>query len=150
MSLSAAGFVKRVVLAFATSGIARMVSSSTAVVRAFTNSFLCLLLLTTVVWGGCISCEQYFMWGGAKSCCTADGHCKTKQSPAKQSTSRECTQIAFDCHKSIDHHIQLPLVGALDTTLALAEIETAQRWHGVRLIEPSPPDLQVLHSTFLI
>lgn len=120
------------------------------VLRAFTNSFLCMLLLTTLVWGGCISCEQYFMFDGAKSCCTADGHCKTKQPPTKQSTGRACTQIAFDSHKSIDHHVELPLVEAVGTTLALSEIETAQRWHGVRLIEPSPPDLHVLHSTFLI
>lgn len=118
--------------------------------RAFASSLLALLLLTTLVWGGCMSCEQYFMIGGAKSCCSQDGHCKTKQPPAKQSPARECTQIAFDHHKSIDHHIEFPLIAAFVRTVPLAVIESVERSHGVKLIEPSPPDLQVLHSTFLI
>ena len=77
-----------------------------AVCRAFASSLLSLLLLTTLVWGGCISCEQYFMFGGAKSCCSPNGHCKTKTSPS-QNSDRECKQIAFDHHKSVDFHIDL-------------------------------------------
>jgi hypothetical protein len=90
------------------------------------------------------------MIGGAKSCCTPDGHCKTKQPPTKQTPARDCTQIAFDHHKSIDHHIELPLIAAFEMAVPPAEIESMERWHGVSLVEPSPPDLQVLHSTFLI
>jgi hypothetical protein len=117
--------------------------------RAFASSLLSLLLLTTMVWGGCISCEQYFMLQGAKSCCSKDGRCKTKTAPSKSST-RECKQLAFDDRKSVDLHIDL-------TAIALAKIESplfipevSEFWRVGHPIEPSPPDLQILHSTFLI
>ena len=118
--------------------------------RAFANSLLSLLMLATFVWGGCISCDEYFMWPGAKSCCSPNGHCKTKQSPTKQKPGRECTQIAFDHHKTIDHHIDLPLVAAVEMVVPLPVAESVEHWQGFGRVEPSPPDLQVLHSTFLI
>jgi hypothetical protein len=107
-------------------------------------------MLATLVWGGCISCDEYFMWPGAKSCCSPNGHCKTKKSPTKQSPGRECTQTAFDHHKSIDHRIDLPLVAAVEMAVRVPAVESVERWHGVVPVEPSPPDLQVLHSTFVI
>lgn len=118
--------------------------------KAFANSLLSLLLLTTLVWGGCISCEQYFMIGGARHCCSPDGHCKTKKPPTNQNPGRECTLIAFDHHKSIDYHIELPLIAVAEINVLLHPVEGWERWHGVRPVEPSPPDLQVLHSIFLI
>ncbi|MGA7238276.1 MAG: hypothetical protein WBY44_21500 [Bryobacteraceae bacterium] len=118
--------------------------------RAFASSVLSLLLLVTLVGGGCISCEQYFMFGGEKSCCAPDGHCKTKTPPTKQNPGRACAQIAFDHHKSIDHHIDLPIVDLAEMDALPSAIESVERWHGVTTVEPSPPDLQVLHSIFLI
>ena len=90
------------------------------------------------------------MFGGAKKCCSPDGHCKTKKPPTKQDPGRECNQIAFDQHKSIDHHIDLPVVVAVEMAVPLHAVEGVELWHGFSLVEPSPPDLQVLHSTFLI
>ncbi len=117
--------------------------------RAFASSLLSLLLLITLVWGGCISCEQYFMFGGAKSCCSPNGHCKTK-TPPSQNSDRECKQIAFDHHKSVDLHIDLPVVAVLKIELPVPTVEPLEHWRGANLVEPSPPDLQILHSTFLI
>jgi hypothetical protein len=119
------------------------------VYRALTSSCLSLLLLTILIWGGCISCEQYFMWAGTKSCCAPDGHCKTK-TPAQQTSGRECKQIAFDHQKSVDLHIDLPVVAFVASDLALSAVEPLAAPHSTNPIEPSPPDLQVLHSTFLI
>ena len=118
--------------------------------RAFASSLLSLLLLTTIAWGGCISCEQYYMFGGPKDCCSPDGHCKTKNSPAKQDTGRECNQISIEHHKSIDHHIELPPIAVVKIDVPLRAMERLERWHGVMPVDPSPPDLQVLHSSFLI
>jgi hypothetical protein len=117
--------------------------------RAFASSLLSLLLLVTLVWGGCISCEQYFMFGGAKSCCSPNGHCKTK-TPPSQNSNRECKQIAFDHHKSVDLRIDLPIVAVAKLELTVPAVETVESWRGANLVEPSPPDLQILHSTFLI
>jgi len=107
-------------------------------------------MLATLVWGGCISCNEYFMWPGAKSCCAPDGHCKTKKPPTKHDTGRECNQIAFHNKKSIDHHIDLPIIAVVEIDLHLRAIERLELLLGVNPVEPSPPDLQVLHSTFLI
>jgi hypothetical protein len=120
-----------------------------AVRGAFASSILSLLLLTTLVWGGCISCEQYFMWPGAKSCCSPNGRCKTK-TPAPQNSKRECKQIAFDHQKSVDLHIDLSVIAAVNIDLSSRTIEAFGEWRGANRIEPSPPDLQVLNSIFLI
>jgi hypothetical protein len=89
------------------------------------------------------------MWPGAKSCCSPSGHCKTK-TPSSQNSNRECQQIAFDHHKSVDLHIELPLIAVVDIELPVRRVEALERWRDADLIEPSPPDLQILHSTFLI
>lgn len=116
--------------------------------RVLASSFLSLLLLTTLMWGGCISCEEYFMWAGAKSCCAHDGRCKTK-TPTQQNAGRECKQIAFDHQKSVDLHIDLA-VAVNAFPLPMRTIEPFGLWRDTNPIEPSPPDLQALHSTFLI
>jgi hypothetical protein len=90
------------------------------------------------------------MFGSAKGCCSPDGHCKTKKTPTPKNPGRECAQIAFDHHKSIDHHIELPTIALAEMDVLLPAIQGLERWHRVHPVEPSPPDLQVLHSTFLI
>jgi hypothetical protein len=117
--------------------------------RALANSLLSLLILTTFVWGGCVSCEQYFMVRGAKSCCAANGRCKTK-TPVKQSLGGECKQIAFDYQKSVAFSVDLPVVAFGDFELPLVTEVAFTVTPRSNPIEPSPPDLQVLHSTFLI
>ena len=89
------------------------------------------------------------MWPGAKGCCNPNGHCKTK-TPRHSHAVKSCEQIAFDHHKSIDFHVDLPVVrvAASDTLLQTRELSiTPPHLHWV---SPSPPDLQILHSTFLI
>ena len=117
--------------------------------RALPSSFLSLLVVTTLIWGGCISCEQYFMWPGVKSCCAPDGHCKTK-TPTQQNSGRECKQIAFDHQKSVDLHIDLPVVAVVAFDLALSAVEPLVALQSTNPVEASPPDLQVLYSIFLI
>ena len=117
--------------------------------RAFASSLFSLLLLTTLVWGGCISCEEFFMLPGAKSCCSPKGHCKTKP-PTPQKSNRDCKQIAYDRHKSVDVHIEQPIIAVLTIDFPTQPVEPLERWHCAVPIEPSPPDLQILNSTFLI
>jgi hypothetical protein len=43
-----------------------------------------LLLAVTLVWGGCVSCSQYFMFAGSRdNCCHPSGHCGKVPAPAK-------------------------------------------------------------------
>ena len=89
------------------------------------------------------------MWPSPKSCCAPNGHCKTKTSHAPNS-NRECKQLAFDHHKPFDFSVDLPTVDLAKIELPALTIQGMQHRHYTRLIEPSPPDLQVLHSIFLI
>src|SRR5262249_39163713 len=118
------------------------------VLRAASNLFLCLLLATTLIWGGCISCEQYFMLGAAKDCCNPHGHCK-KKSTGNTSISRDCSQIAFEHQNGIDSHIA-PAVSVGLIELPLPTVSPLQRVHWTVPMDSSPPDLQLLHSTFRI
>jgi hypothetical protein len=119
------------------------------VLRRIASSFLSLWLLTTLMWGGCVSCEQYFMWPGAKSCCAPDGHCKTK-APTQENAGRECKQIAFDHQKSFDLQVDLPVVASVYFLLPPQPVENLSCRLVENPLESSPPDLQALHSTFLI
>ena len=119
-----------------------------AVRRALASWFLSLLLFATA-WGGCISCEQFFTSCGHKNCCIQTGRCKTK-TPLKQNTRPECKRIVFEYQKSLDLRIDLPLIAIVRIDL---HFDAASRRAAPRReypIEPSPPDLQVLHSVFLI
>lgn len=118
--------------------------------RVLANSLLSLVLLATVMWGGCISCDEFFMWAGTKSCCSPDGHCKTKTPSSPQKPNRECKQIAFDHQKVFDYHMDLPVITTVKVDLDLPSTEAPGRWQDAIPVEPSPPDLQILHSTFLI
>jgi len=109
---------------------------------------LSLLLLVTSVWGGCISCEQYFMFGQSRGCCNPDGHCKPKV-PRKNSQV-DCKQIAFDHQKGIDLHFDLPVAAVRRLTVSVRHTGFLSPRRDALPIDPSPPDLQALHSTFLI
>lgn len=104
-----------------------------------------------MTWGGCISCEQYFTFGKSHGCCNPDGRCKTK-APGKSSHGRDCTLIAFEHHKAIDLHFDLPVVSVDVESMALSirTLELLPRRYDPLPVGLSPPDLQTLHSTFLI
>jgi len=119
------------------------------VLQTFANSLLSLLLAATLFCGGCISCEQYFMVSGAKRCCLPNGHCKTT-SPAGQKTSAECQRIACDHQKPIDSSMDRPAAQFVPFDPPPDPVNTHESWLDMPKIEQSPPDLQVLHSTFLI
>ena len=108
-------------------------------------------MLATLVWGGCISCDEYFMWPGAKSCCSPDGHCRRNAPPSPQHPQRLCKQIAFDHQKTLDHPIEPPMIAVVKIDVPLRVIANSERLAPfVVPIEPSPPNLQALNSTFLI
>ncbi|SRR5579884_2572899 len=117
--------------------------------RALASLLLSLLLVTTVIWGGCLSCEQYFMFGQSHGCCNPDRHCKRK-APVKDNSIRDCKQIAFHHQAGIDLHFDFPLVSGEAIALPAGNMEGLPHWRDVLPIDPSPPDLQLLHSTFLI
>ena len=67
----------------------------TVVYGAFSNSCWSLLLVVSYLWGGCVSCEQFFMLPGSKGHCCETRRCKN---PANKSTDRsESKSTQQDC-----------------------------------------------------
>ena len=119
------------------------------VARSITSATLSLLMFTTLLWGGCISCDQFFMVGStATNCCDPDGHCKDESSPTRSDLSKECKQIAIEHSNFLDHTIVPPMARGLHTAILLVEHVTPV-WAS-HFVEPSPPDRQALYSTFLV
>ena len=112
---------------------------------------LSLLMLITMLRGGCVSCEQIFMVGSdATKCCAPDGHCKRRSEPTKSDISKECKQLAVEHSNFLEHSFAPPPIGLF----ALVMAESMDEQSGFAWVfdsgEPSPPDFQALHSTFPI
>jgi hypothetical protein len=108
-----------------------------------------MLVVSTLLWGGCVSCEQYFMLGKSHGCCNPDGHCKRKP-PSEGKSGALCSQIAFDHQKSIGVQFGLPVTTQTAFELRAPEIVVLAKRRTNRPADPSPPDLHLLHSVFLI
>ena len=128
---------------------------------AFSNSFWSLLLVVSYLWGGCVSCEQFFMWPGSKGHCCETRRCKN---PAKNSTDRSESQATQrDCQtmplerSSAGHSSDF---AASHSTIAVSAGPTADLidltyGQAKAIIEidftaGSPPDIPLTNSALLI
>jgi hypothetical protein len=114
---------------------------------------LSLLLMATFLWGGCVSCEQFFMFPGTKqTCCNKSGQCERPGKNSSQPQNKECKQLPFGLGGNA-HAVPSP---AILPACAVPELGKPPAAATVRLapfgalLDPSPPDRQALHATFLI
>ena len=116
-------------------------------IRAITNSLLSALMVATLLWGGCISCSQFFMFPSAKKDCCKAGQCE--RSKSQNVPSKECKRMPLEPASSGHVHADLPatVLTAIDLVPAELSIPVVD---VVLAVEHSPPDLQALNSTFLI
>lgn len=123
----------------------------TDVLRAISSSALSVVLLIGLMWGGCISCPQFFMFPTAKkSCCNKGGQCER---PTKNTAPKECKRMPLEHQSVSSSHVDLAASSLPGEPLHLIPVVGAVslRSHGeTLLVEHSPPDLTVLNSTFLI
>ena len=121
------------------------------VVRTLTSSVLSALVVVTLLWGGCISCPQFFMFAAAeKNCCNKAGECER---PTKSAPQKECKRMPLEPQGFSSVHSELvaavisseesPVKPVLNGPFMAVHQEPAT-------VEHSPPDLNVLNSTFLI
>jgi hypothetical protein len=125
------------------------------VLRTIGNSLLSLLMMATFMWGGCVSCEQYFMFPGKQqqqSCCNKSGQCerpgKTSPKPEKQ----DCNRLPLG-RSEIAHPVPVPVVLSAIVAVVAQPLSFPVRFRVAALevlLDPSPPDLQALNATFLI
>ena len=95
------------------------------------------------MWGGCISCPQFFIFPGAqKSCCTETGQCER---PTKSAPAEECQRISLELQNAIHLHLDLPpAITSWDLPAPVAVSRALPRSEGPA-VEPSPPDLNISH-----
>src|SRR5262249_32223044 len=124
-------------------------------VRTVSSSLLSLLVTATLMWGGCVSCEQYFMFAGkqkSQSCCNKSGKCER---PGKNPSKPEKQDCNFQSFSRGENANMIPLPAILTATIAV-ELQPRPSSGLFRAsafeapIDPSPPDLQALNATFLI
>src|SRR3954452_6539425 len=94
------------------------------VLRTITNSLLSVLVIATFMWGGCVSCEQYFMFPGAqqKPCCNKSGKCERPGKAPSKSDKQDCNRLPLGPSNSA-HPLPLPAIvpaASLELSLQLA------------------------------
>ena len=124
-----------------------------AVLRSIASSVLSLLLVATFLWGGCVSCEQFFMFPGKqRQCCNKSGQCERPGKSSPKPETQDCNRLPLD--RSGNVHVVPP--PALLPAVITADIvqfcvpELLRVTAFEVLLDPSPPDLQALNATFLI
>ena len=117
------------------------------------NLFISLLLVATLLWGGCVACPQCFQVSHAKkSCCDPAGHCNRTKTNCSQRESSRFQQL------TLQQRVRppVPLVAAIHSVLPSTSVLLQQRQviRGAELrlgsLPESPHRRQALLSTFLI
>ena len=126
------------------------------VLRSLANSALSLMMVATFLWGGCVSCEQFFMFPGKQQgCCNKSGQCERpgKSTPKPQKPEKvDCNRLPLDRGGS-PHVVPLPAIlpAQIAADFVYFPLTTFVRPAFFEIaLDPSPPDWQALNSTFLI
>jgi hypothetical protein len=131
---------------------------ATPVLRKMATCVLAIMLTATMLWGGCLSCANYFMVPSisAGDCCAPTGHCKEKNKPTTPSSQGECWIQAVAPAKAgpLVPHAPVLFSNLIPLTVPLTAFAVTTA-HGAfaqdfRTDNFSPPDLYLLHSVFRI
>jgi hypothetical protein len=117
------------------------------------NVLMSLLLVATLLWGGCVACPQCFRVPLTKNtCCDPAGHCKGRRTNCSQQESSQFQQLKLQQ----EVRTPMPLFAAghlvLPSTTGLIQIRRVIRGSEQpfgSLLE-SPHSRQAFLSTFLI
>ena len=117
---------------------------------------MALLLMATLLWGGCLSCAQYFMFPSmsAKICCMPSGECK-KEKHSKPSSPEECRIQPLAFAKAAATPERVSILSGFMALSAQAPTPPASLLADFRektclAYQASPPDLCLLHSALRI
>jgi hypothetical protein len=109
--------------------------------RTIANFGLSLLLVAVLLWGGCISCSQYFQFSASHGCCDPVGHCR--RTPVSKTCSIQPMQVTALAHSFVPDATVAPVILAPPVPVFAVLSEAA-------IVKESPPDLCKLHSVFRV
>lgn len=110
-------------------------------VRTVAHFALSLLLTAVLLWGGCVSCAQYFQFTASHGCCNAGGHCR--RAPAAKTCSIQPMEVPAAAHFTAPALAMSAPVPAPPAAVVMAPGEASP-------VQASPPDLCQLYSVFRI
>jgi hypothetical protein len=119
-------------------------------VKVAANLGLSLVLAVTLVFGGCLSCSQYFMFPSSHGCCDPVGHCK-RTTPAP--LAKDCTIQPMALAKATADASAPPALSVAPVQVTIAATLPADALAGAfgfSLDHASPPNLWLLHSVLRI
>ncbi len=126
---------------------------STLVLRTIASSLLSLVVVATAFWGGCVSCEQFFMFPGQHLRCCKAGQCERPGKNAPPAPKKDCNRMPLSVRAN-SHVIPapsvLPVRIAPPVLVGLPSDASFRAAAAEVVLGHSPPDLQVLHAIFLI
>jgi hypothetical protein len=100
-----------------------MSAATTSTARRLATCAMAMVLVATLLWGGCLSCSQYYMLGrtAARHCCMPTGECKN--APARQSAKQCNLQVMALVHQQsvLDHATNIVALPVALISLALPD-----------------------------
>ena len=121
-------------------------------VRSIASSVLSLFVVATFLWGGCVSCEQYFMFPGKhQPCCNKSGQCERPGKNSPKPEKQDCNRLPFE-RTAAAHVLSMTAVLPVSVVPQAPQFSPALMRFTFSEVLPdaSPPDLQALNVTFLI
>jgi len=122
------------------------------VLGAISSSLMSVLMVLTLLWGGCISCSQFFMFPKLveKSCCNKSGQCER---PDEKEPVKECTKMPIDAQgfASVHAGVAVAIENAEPIFVEPTLVASLSPLDEIRdAAEHPPPDRNILFSSFVI
>src|SRR5215470_19481863 len=96
----------------------------TSVLRSIASSLLSLVVVATFLWGGCVSCEQYFMFPGKhQPCCNKSGQCERPEKNSPKPEKQDCNRLPLQ--RTAMTHIPLPALITAPLAPAVEQISAS-------------------------
>ena len=127
-----------------------------SVPRILPNTITSLLLMASYLWGGCVSCDEFFMSQRSKShCCKAKAQECTKptgsatERTSRQPAPRDCQALPMGpAGKTVLSGLQSPAHAVVSAELAPSQYYFSR---VIRRIDPGPPpEISLRNSSLLI
>lgn len=114
--------------------------------RTVATLAIVLLLAVALVWGGCVSCSQYFVFASSHGCCNPTGHCGKVPTP----NAKECRILPVAPAKAVA--VAPPVVTAVILPVAAPAPALPVRMEREAFVptDALPPDLYLHYSVFRI
>ena len=118
---------------------------------AFSNSCWSLLLVVSYLWGGCVSCQQFFMPLASKGHCCDTRRCKNPPEKPGKTAPQDCQIMPMERSSAAQSHSDLATPQWITSVAAVHAPKIAEIGRGhTRAAFDFDPDIPVIDAALLI